>query len=429
MDFDISNFIVGNFDSLVNFIGLNNIHDHYFHYVWYTFFGHLVFFLFARYIVFSKIYRFNIERKKTATKILVVLNVISFCSWSFADLTHNHEQIKEILSIFTIIYLSKFVFHICSYINVQLHGKVKDYYVDVTNFIKSNKLRSTHKNLILKSKAGDEKKVELDLSFTYYKDDDKVVEKISTKISTKTTKIIDVIIFITILVFSISLIIPLIGDLSSYLKNSYILVVVGFIFVYALQSVYPNLYGAFLVIKNEHIDKGDFIRIKEKNIKGRVVDVDWFQIKLKDHVRKTIITIPASFFHQYMVENLSKFESPFGKKEVLDYVLDIKLYESDKGDRLRLVFQQILDYMDASIDHVYKGDEHSIWFTPDDDGIKITIWYYVKDIEREEKVKLDVEEYVLYYCTEHNIDLRTPKLLDIVSAKSLNSKFPKKRGE
>lgn len=423
MDTDIINNVSEICKSILHYFGLCNIDMHFLN-ISYILLGHLLFYLFGRYLVFIFIYKYNEVKRKRSIKVLGVLNIISFSSWVFAEVTHNEAQIQEIIYIYSIVYLSKMTYHIFSYLNVKIFGKSDEVNDEIKGFFVKRRIKKEYFELINESS---EQRVILGEKYIYYPVDDKLLEKVTTKLASKTTKITDIIIFISILMIAISLIIPLLSDVNAYLKDSYALPIFGLFFIYVLGPVYPNLYGAFLVIKNEHVELGDFIRIKEKNIKGRVIEVDIFYIKLKDHTLSTIVTIPSSYFMTYMVENLNKFQNSYGRKEILEYVLGYELYSYDKGERIKVIFKNILDDLEADNKAIFKGDEHNVWIVPDNDGVKLVMWYFVADIEKEEKIKLQVEDYILVYCTNHNVDLRTPKLLDIVSANNINNRIIKRK--
>jgi len=397
-------------DSVLHYLGLCHIEMHYFN-MSLIYIGHALFYFFAKYGVFRYIYRYDDSKRYASIKVLIAMNIVSFITWIVAEVSHDYEHLK-VATIFSIAYISKFTFHILSFINLKMYGKPKEFCQEVTNSLKKQKL----KKIFFKKLASvnDEERIVLNKEFYYIVKEKKFYRNIVTNVPNQTSRFIDIMIFIIVFFIALSLIIPAIGELNAFLNNSYILAIFAFIFVYVLGPVYPNLYGSFLVIKNEHIDMGDFIFIKEKGIKGRLIEVKSSWVKLKDHTTGTILTIPSKYFSENIVENLSKLQSSYGIKHVLEYVLSYKSYKDDCGENIRRVFKAILDDLEKDMKSVFKGDMHCIWIIPDNDGVKVTIWYFVTDIEREERIKLDVEDYILRVCTKNDLDLTTPDLIEVI---------------
>lgn len=395
--------------SILHYIGLCHIEMHYTHLALISI-GHALFYFFAKYVVFKNIYRYDDTKRYASVNALILLNIVSLCLWSYAEVYHDYEHLK-VVSIICIVYLSNFTFHILSYFNTKIYGKKDEYKQEVINPLKKQKLKKIFSSLIELSL---DEKVVLDKEFYYIKSEKKFFRNVKTNLPSKTSKLIDIVIFIFVFVIAISLLIPLIGELNAFLNNSFALPILAFLFVYVLGPLYPNLYGSFLMIKNDHINMGDFIILKEKGIKGRIIEISMHWVKLKDHTRNTILTIPASFFQNEMIEHISRYQSNYGKKEVLEYVVGFELYEKDNGENLRKILTSILDQLEKNIKYVSKGEGYNFWLISDDNGVRIVIWYFVTDIEREEKIKLQVQDFVLVKCTESGVDLRTPKLIQIV---------------
>lgn len=423
MDIGLLNEVSEVCKSVLHYFGLCKIEMHYFN-ISMVFIGHALCYFIGKYVVFAIIYRFNELRRKNSVRVLATLNIISAIFWIFAEVTHSESQLQDIITIFSIIYFSKIISHILSFVNLRIYGEENEIKVEITNKIKKLFLHKIHNDTI---EECDSNIVKIDDEYIFHKDEDKFYKSVVTKTSTKSTKIIDAILFTSMAFIALSLVLPILGDLNTYLSNSYALPIFAFIFVYVFGSVYPHLYGAFLVIKNRNIELGDFIRIEEKNLKGRIIEVAISWVILKDHTKGTLKIVPTSYFHLYVVENLSKFQTYSGKKEVLTYVLGFDLYNKDNGKRIKTIFCNILDELETEIKAISKGGNHNLWITSDNDGVKITIWYFVTNIEKEEKIKLDVEDFILTYCTNLNIDLRTPKLLEVVPS-DINRKIKRKRG-
>lgn len=395
--------------SFLHYIGLCHIEMHYTHLVM-IIIGHALFYFFAKYTVFKTIYRYDDTKRYASVNALIMLNISSFLLWSYAEVYHDYEHLK-VVSIVSVIYLSNFAFHILSYFNTKFYGKSDEYKQEVVNPLKKQKLK---KLFMDKIDSSSDERVVLDKEFYYVKSEKKFFRNVKTNLPSKTSKLIDIAIFVLVFIIAISLLVPLIEELNTFLNNSFALPILAFVFVYVLGPLYPNLYGSFLLIKNDHINMGDFVILKEKGIKGRIIEISMHWVKLKDHTRNTILTIPASFFQTEMIELISRYQSNHGKKEVLEYVVGFELYQSDNGENLRNILTEILNLLDKNIKNVSKGDSHNFWLIPDDNGVRIVLWYYVTDIEREEKIRLQVQDFILVKCNENAVDLRTPKLIQLV---------------
>jgi len=194
------------------------------------------------------------------------------------------------------------------------------------------------------------------------------------------------------------------------------LAVLAFLGAYVLNPAFPDMYAFFTFVSNKSIDLEKFISFNDngKIIKGRIIEMTTSHIILKDHVNGISLTIPNMNLHNKVINNLDDINEHLGFKRTLSYVIDFASYQKDYGIKLKSVFKNILNKFEIKTNQISKQEEYDVWIVSNNDGVEIKLWYFIKDIEKEEKIKLDIEDFILYEISKIGFDLRTPKLIEII---------------
>jgi small-conductance mechanosensitive channel len=212
-----------------------------------------------------------------------------------------------------------------------------------------------------------------------------------------------------------ALIMPIIKPLNDIFNNDYMFAVFAFLGAYVLNPAFPDIYAFFTFVRNKNIDLEKFISFYDNGnlVKGRIIQMTTSHVILKDHVRGVTLTVPNMNLHNKVINNLGDINEYLGLKRVLTYVVDFDSYNIDKGIKLKTIFKEILCKFQNKTSLISKQEQYNVWLSSHDYGIKITLWYFIKDIEQEEKIKLDLEDFILYEATKAGIDLRTPQLIEL----------------
>ena len=375
---------------------------------------------------FIKNYIYKYDNKKQRTTI-ISFNILIFLTIIFLIIEEfSHKNIAIISQIFIIILITKIIYHILGYYFIKKFGK----YLEIEEELKSQKqiqeLLNKYQNKILAKleleKSDDilseikNSKIKIELNEIYIIKNGSIYKKIQKFVSNKTTSLIDIGLIILLGIFSMALIMPIIKPINDIFNNDYMFAVFAFLGAYVLNPAFPDMYAFFTFVRNKNIDLEKFISFNDngKLIKGRIIEMTTSHIILKDHVKGISLTVPNMNLHNKVINNYDNMNEYLGLKQTLNYVVDFNSYQEDLGIKLKSIFKNILNNFQVETSLISKQENYNVWLSSHDYGIKITLWYFIKDIEQEEKIKLDIEDFILYEATKIGFDLRTPKLIEFI---------------
>ena len=386
----------------------------------------LIAFLFVfNFLVKKYIYKYDNKKQKSTLFSFSILIFFTILFIIVEEFTHNNVAI--ISKIFVIILIIKIIYHSLGYIFIKKFGKE----IQIEEEIKSKKLINSLLDKFY-SKIKEELKNEninkenfhemvqksnlkLDLNNDYILKNGKIFKKQIKYVSNKTTSLIDIGLLLLLSIFAMALIMPIIKPLNDIFNNDYMFAVFAFLGAYVLNPAFPDIYAFFTFVRNKNIDLEKFISFYDNGnlVKGRIIQMTTSHVILKDHVRGVTLTVPNMNLHNKVINNLGDINEYLGLKRVLTYVVDFDSYNIDKGIKLKSIFKEILCKFQNKTSLISKQEQYNVWLSSHDYGIKITLWYFIKDIEQEEKIKLDLEDFILYEATKAGIDLRTPQLIEL----------------
>jgi hypothetical protein len=375
---------------------------------------------------FIKNYIYKYDNKKQRTTI-ISFNILIFLTIIFLIIEEfSHKNIAIISQIFIIILITKIIYHILGYYFIKKFGK----YLEIEEELKSQKqiqeLLNKYQNKILAKleleKSDDilseikNSKIKIELNEIYIIKNGSIYKKIQKFVSNKTTSLIDIGLIILLGIFSMALIMPIIKPINDIFNNDYMFAVFAFLGAYVLNPAFPDMYAFFTFVRNKNIDLEKFISFNDngKLIKGRIIEMTTSHIILKDHVKGISLTVPNMNLHNKVINNYDNMNEYLGLKQTLNYVVDFNSYQEDLGIKLKSIFKNILNNFQVETSLISKQENYNVWLSSHNYGIKITLWYFIKDIEQEEKIKLDIEDFILYESTKIGFDLRTPKLIEFI---------------
>jgi len=386
----------------------------------------LIVFLFVfNFLVKRYIYKYDNKKQKSTLNsfnILIVFTIIFIIIEEFTN-----KNVAIISQIFLIILAIKIIYHILGYYFIKKFGKELLIEELISNKKHTKELFDKFYSKIKEELKDDslnkdnfEQKIEnsnlkLELNKDYILKNGKIYKRFLKYVSNKTTSLIDIGLLVLLGIFAMALIMPIVKPLNDIFNNDYMFAVFAFLGAYVLNPAFPDIYAFFTFVRNKNIDLEKFISFNDngKIIKGRIIQMTTSHIILKDHVQGITLTIPNMNLHNKVINNYDDINEHLGLKRSLSYVVDYDTYNNDLGIKLKTVFKTILCEFELQTSQISKQETYNIWLSSHDYGIKISLWYFIKDIEQEEKIKLDLEDFILYEATKIGFDLRTPKLVEL----------------
>jgi len=387
-------------------------------------FALLAFLLVFNYFIKNYVYKYDNKKQKSTLfsfNILIVFTIFFIIIEEF-----THKNISIISQIFIIIIITKLIYHSLGYYFIKKFGKCLNIEEEIKSSKLLNELTSKYQNKILAKleleKSDDiiseikNTKIKLELNETYIIKNGTIYKNIQKYVSNKTTSLIDIGLIILLGIFTMALIMPIIKPLNDIFNNDYMFAVFAFLGAYVLNPAFPDMYAFFTFVRNKNIDLEKFISFSDngKLVKGRIIEMTTSHIILKDHVKGISLTVPNMNLHNKVINNYDDINEYLGLKQTLNYVVDFDSYQKDLGIKLKSTFENILNNFQIQTSLISKQDNYNVWLSSHDYGIKITLWYFIKDIEQEEKIRLDIEDFILYEATKIGFDLRTPKLIELI---------------
>jgi len=385
----------------------------------------LAFLFIFNFLVKRYIYKYDNKKQKSTLNsfnILIFITIILVVIEEFA-----YKNVALISQIFIIILVVKIIYHALGYYFIKKFGKEIQIEEEITSKKLLNELFDRFYSKIKEelkddniSKDNFEEKIKtsnlkLELNSQYILKNGKIYKKFLKYVSNKTTSLIDIGLIVLLSIFAMALIMPIVKPLNDIFNNDYMFAVFAFLGAYVLNPAFPDIYAFFTFVRNKNIDLEKFISFYDNGslVKGRIIQMTTSHVMLKDHVSGMTLTVPNMNLHNKVINNLADINEHLGLKRVLTYVVDFDSYNVDKGIKLKTTFKEILCKFQNRSSSISKQETYNVWLSSHDYGIKITLWYFIKDIEQEEKIKLDIEDFILYEATKAGFDLRTPKLIEL----------------
>lgn len=378
--------------------------------------------------IFIKKYLYKYDGKKQKST-LNSFNILIFITIIFIVIEeYSHGNIALISKVFIIVLFMKIMYHSFGYFFIKKFGKKLCIEDEIKDTLLYNELIQKYSSKIIHAINDDNidvnnlskhiKKIKLKLELNnIYSFKNGQIYKIKEKfVSNKTTALIDIGLIVLLGIFTLALIMPIIKPLNEVFNNDYMLAVFAFLGAYVLNPAFPDMYAFFTFVRNKNIDLEKFISFNDngKLVKGRIIEMTTSHIILKDHVSGISLTIPNMNLHNKVINNLDDLNEHLGLKRTLEYVVDFDSYNKDLGIKLKSSFKSILENFQKQNEDISLQEEYNVWIVSDNNGVKIKLWYFIKDIQFDERIKLDIEDFILYESTKLGFDLRTPSLIEII---------------
>ncbi len=175
----------------------------------------------------------------------------------------------------------------------------------------------------------------------------------------------------------------------------------------------PDIISGLIILNSGLVDEGDVIELDgEDGLIAMVYKTKLFHTELLDLVNNHRIMLGNAKLRGMLLQNLSKFASAKGLREVLRF----KIGYDVPAEKVRACFQQAYEKA-AADDGIGVQAEHDMELRvleTGDDAVEWALYYYTKDIRNLIKTRQLFRAAILETCQAHGISLATPGLRQLV---------------
>lgn len=197
--------------------------------------------------------------------------------------------------------------------------------------------------------------------------------------------------------------------LNSLLEAGGALGIIGLILAMTQGAWAPDVISGLIILNSHFCEEGDVIQF---NMDGTTVIASVFKTKIfhtecLDLANNHRVMVRNAKLRDFGLQNLSRFASARGLREVLTFNIDYKHSQSEVTAMMERAF--------AEIDLTENAREKQ--HTPEirvqatgDYAVTWAVFYYIKDIRKLLTIRQLVRAYILAEATRSNISLATPDL-------------------
>jgi len=186
--------------------------------------------------------------------------------------------------------------------------------------------------------------------------------------------------------------------------------VIGFIgvFLALTQSSWaPDIFGGLIILNSDLLKEGDVVELRgAEKIIGTVFRTKVFHSEILNLVNNHRILISNANLREYAIHNLSKFASAKGLRENLHF----KIGYDTPAEKVREMFDAAFEEVKVNSEIAVES-QHPLEigvYNNGDHAVEWVIFYYIKDVSKVLKTRLQMQELVLQVSIEHGIALSTP---------------------
>lgn len=197
--------------------------------------------------------------------------------------------------------------------------------------------------------------------------------------------------------------------LDSLLEAGGAIGIIGLILAMTQASWAPDIISGLIILNSRFCEDGDVIQFNMdgKPIVASVFKTKIFHTEVLDLANNHRIMVRNAKLRDYGVQNLSRFASAKGLREVLYFNIDYQHSEDEVTSMMRRAFAKI-DEAEAAREEQYEP-EIRVHHTGDY-AVTWAVFYYIKDVRRLLSIKQIFRGYILSEATACNISLATPAL-------------------
>ena len=199
--------------------------------------------------------------------------------------------------------------------------------------------------------------------------------------------------------------------LDSLLEAGGAIGIIGLILAMTQASWAPDIISGLIILNSRFCEDGDVIQF---NMEGKPTTASVFKTKIfhtevLDLANNHRIMIRNAKLRDYGVQNLSRFASAKGLREVLFFNIGYEHDEDDVTAMIKRAFEKI-DTSEGAREEQYEPEIRV--HDTGDYAVTWAVFYYIKDVKRLLSIRQTFKSYILSEATRSNISLATPDLQD-----------------
>lgn len=197
--------------------------------------------------------------------------------------------------------------------------------------------------------------------------------------------------------------------LNSLLEAGGAIGIIGLILAMTQASWAPDIISGLIILNSKFCEDGDVIQfdLNGERITATVFKTKIFHTEVLDLMNNHRIMIRNAKLRDCGVQNLSRFASARGLREVLYFNIDYQHSEDEVTNMITRAFAKIDESEDAREEQF--EPEVRVQETGDF-AIKWAVYYYIKDVKRVLTIRQLFRSYIFAEAVRSNISLATPVL-------------------
>lgn len=229
-----------------------------------------------------------------------------------------------------------------------------------------------------------------------------------TRVSdTYNSRLLSLLITILIVIISLIGIIQVIG-FSSLLEAGGMIGFLGVMLALTQAAWAPDIISGLIILNSGLVDEGDVIELEDENIIATVFRTKLFHTELLDMINNHRIMLNNAKLRNMTIQNLSKFASARGLREVLKFKIGYDSQNDDVTALFESAYTKALAMKEIAIEEGHQLDIRII--DTGDYAVEWAIYYYTKDVRNLLKTRQLFRQLILQESISHNISLATPGL-------------------
>jgi small-conductance mechanosensitive channel len=197
--------------------------------------------------------------------------------------------------------------------------------------------------------------------------------------------------------------------LETLLEAGGALGIIGLILALTQAAWAPDIISGLIILNSRFCEDGDVIQF---NMDGREVNASVFKTKLfhtecLDLTNNHRIMIRNARLRDYGIQNLSRFASARGLREVLFFNIDYAHSEDVVKQMIERAFAEI-DSSETAREEQYEPEIRV--HDTGDYAVTWAVYYYIKDVKKLLSIRQLFRAYILAESKRSNISLATPSL-------------------
>ena len=237
------------------------------------------------------------------------------------------------------------------------------------------------------------------------------VRKVKNRISisdTYSSRGLSLLVTVVIAIITIILCLQQLG-LKSLLEAGGALGIMGLVLAMTQASWAPDIISGLIILNSRFCEDGDIIQFKMdgKEIIASIFKTKLFHTECLDLANNHRVMVRNAKLRDFGLQNLSRFASARGLREVLLFNIDYKHSEHEVSDMIKRAFVEI-DKAEGTREEQHEPEIRV--HATGDYAVTWAVYYYIKDVRKLLSIRQLFRAYVLEEAAKSNISLATPTL-------------------